>query len=99
MTVRVKAWVDDPLVLLALIDKGYAPTLAEVRVPVTVVVPLPLSLNVTPEGRVPDLVSAGTGLPEVVTVKVVGWPTVKVVEAALVIRRRAAAMFSVKAPG
>ena len=56
--------------------------------PARVAVPLPLSVKVTPPGRVAppsdSVVAAGKSCP-VVTVKVPGVPTVKVVEAALVI--------------
>jgi hypothetical protein len=69
MTLSVKAWVVVPLVLAALMVSGNEPSLAAVRVPVMVAVPFPLSVKVTPEGRVPVSVSAGVGEPVVVTVK------------------------------
>ena len=48
-------------------------------VPLSVAVPLPLSVNVTPLGRAPLSVSAGVGKPVAVTVKVPAAPAVKVV--------------------
>ncbi len=42
-------------------------------------VPLPLSWNVTPLGRVPDSDSDGVGVPVVATVKLPAEPTVKAV--------------------
>lgn len=53
-------------------------------VPEIVAVPLPLSLKVTPLGRVPVSVRLGVGEPVVVTVKLPALPVVKVVLAALV---------------
>jgi hypothetical protein len=63
-----------------------------VDVPAIVAVPLPLSVNVIPAGRVPDSVSAGLGAPVVLTVKLNGAPTIDVAEFALVM---AGAVFSV----
>ena len=55
-------------------------------VPARVAVPSPLSVNVTPDGRVPAVTEkAGLGTPVEVTVKVPAWPAVKLVAAALVI--------------
>jgi hypothetical protein len=48
-------------------------------VPDSVPVPSPLSTNVTPEGSEPVTLSAGVGVPTVVTVKLPVDPTVKVV--------------------
>ena len=68
---------------VAVIVIGYAPPVA--GVPDIVAVPSPLSVNVTPGGRVaPPSDNAHVGHPVDVTVKVPGWPTVKVVLAALV---------------
>ena len=53
--------------------------------PASVAVPLPLSANVTPEGKAPVSVMAAVGKPVVVTVNEPAWPTVKVVWPALVI--------------
>jgi hypothetical protein len=50
-----------------------------------VAVPFPLSTNVTPLGSVPVSVSDGTGVPLVVTVKLLAVPTVNVVLFELVI--------------
>ena len=44
-------------------------------VPASVAVPLPLLVNVTPEGSVPVSTSAAVGKPVVVTVKAAGEPT------------------------
>jgi hypothetical protein len=52
---------------------------ATVVVPASVAVPLPLSLNITPLGRLPVSLRLGVGVPEVVTVKVPAMPAVKVV--------------------
>ena len=53
--------------------------------PLKVAVPLPLSTNVTPEGRVPVSVRTGVGKPVVVIVKEPASLVVKVAAAALVI--------------
>ena len=55
--------------------------------PARVAVPLPLSVNVTPEGSVPAWLRVGVGIPVVVTVKLNAWPAVAVAEAALVMAR------------
>ncbi len=54
-------------------------------VPASVAVPLPLSANVTPPGKVPVSLRLGVGEPVVVTVKLPAAPTVKLVLSALVI--------------
>jgi hypothetical protein len=47
--------------------------------PVSVAVPFPLLVNVTPLGRAPDsVIELAVGVPVVVTVKVVVWPFGKV---------------------
>ena len=50
--------------------------------PDKVAVPLPLSRNVTPLGSVPPSLSAETGVPVVVTLKVADLPVTKVALAA-----------------
>jgi hypothetical protein len=57
----------------------------EAGVPLSVAVPFPLSLNVTPLGSVPVSVRLGVGDPVVVTVKIPAVPAVNVVLFALVI--------------
>ena len=71
----------------AVIVKGYVPPLPLAAVPASVAVPSPLSVKVTPLGSEPAGIDkeASVGTPVVVTVKVPGLPTTKVVEAALVI--------------
>ena len=65
------------------------PAVPAAGVPLNVPVPLPLSTNVTPAGRLaPPRASDGGGKPVVVTVKLPGVPTRKVVVLALVIDRR-----------
>ena len=54
-------------------------------VPPNVAVPFPLSLNVTPPGRAPVLVSDGVGKPVAVAVNVPGVPAVNNALLALVI--------------
>jgi len=84
-TVNVKLWVAAvPTPLLAVIVSEYVPPVP-VGVPLRVAVPFPLSVKVTPLGRVPDSLSAGVGDPVVVTVKLPAVPTVNVVLFALVI--------------
>ena len=58
LTVRVKVWVAEPPALVALNVSVEIPAAAE---PAMVAVPLPLSLKVTPDGRVPDSVNAAVG--------------------------------------
>src|SRR5437870_5080448 len=73
--------------LLAVMARGYDPPVAAAGVPLSVAVPLPLSVKVTPVGSVPVLVTVATvGNPLVVTVNVPALPTVKVATFALVIR-------------
>jgi hypothetical protein len=73
----------DPTPLFAVIVIGVLPTAA--GIPEIVAVPLPLSVKFTLAGSDPVLVSAGVGLPVVVTVNVPLAPAVKVTELALVI--------------
>lgn len=82
-TVRVKLWFAVPLLFWAVMPSELV--LGAVGVPLIVAVPLPLSTKVTPEGSAPDTVSAGLGLPVVVTVKVLSAPTANVALVALVI--------------
>ena len=52
-TVKVKAWLVDPVALAAKKLIEYMPTVPSAGVPANVAVPFPLSLNVTPWGRLP----------------------------------------------
>jgi hypothetical protein len=54
---------------------GYEPSDPVSAVPVKVPVPSPLSANVTPAGRLPEMEIAGVGEPVVVTVKSKKKPT------------------------
>jgi hypothetical protein len=84
LTVRVNFWVAfGDTVLWALIVMLKTPP--AVGVPPRVAVPFPLSLNVTPPGKAPVLVSDGVGKPVAVTVNVPGVPAVNTVLFALVI--------------
>ena len=65
---------------------AYDPAVPAAGVPLSVPVPLPLSVNVTPPGSAaPVRVIAARGSPVVVTVNVPGAPTVNAVVLALVI--------------
>ena len=66
--------------LLAVISNGYVPPVPDAGVPDRVAVPLPLSVKVTPFGKVPLSESATVPSPLACTVKLPIWPTVKVVE-------------------
>ena len=70
---------------VAVIVNGYGPPEPAAGVPVSVAVPFPLSVKVTPDGSVPFSDKTQGGTPLVVTAKVPAWPTVKVVTAELVI--------------
>jgi hypothetical protein len=86
LTVSVKLWLAGvPTPLLAVKVREYVPPVPDAGVPLSVAVPFPLSLNVTPLGSAPDSVSEGVGVPVVVTVKLPAVPTVNVVLFALVI--------------
>jgi hypothetical protein len=63
---------------------GYAPPLKAAGVPLSVAVPLPLSVKVTPGGKAPVSVKDGTGEPVLVIVKEPAEPTLNVVLLALV---------------
>ena len=71
-----------PKVSRAVMVTGYAPAVSGAGVPLRVAVPSPLSVNVTPEGRVPDSANDGVGEPVAVTVNVPADPVVNVVDAA-----------------
>jgi hypothetical protein len=82
----VKLWLAAvPTPLLAVKVSGYVPLVPEAGVPLSVPVPFPLSLNVTPLGSAPVSLSEGVGVPVAVTVKLPAMPTVNVVLFALVI--------------
>jgi len=82
-TVSVKLCVAAvPMPLLAVIVIGKAPEVAEV--PLSVAVPLPLSMKVTPAGSAPVSVNAAVGKAVEVTVKLPGVFTVKATLLALV---------------
>src|ERR1700689_3546770 len=81
-TTSEKLWVAVPAAFLATILSAYV-LAVPVGVPASVPVPSPLSTKLTPAGGVPVRVRAGVGKPAVVTVKVMGWPTMAVVDAAL----------------
>jgi hypothetical protein len=83
-TSRANDWLVPPTVLLALIDKGQEPAVPAAGVPEIVAVPLPLSVKLTPVGRAPVSASVGVAEPVVVTENEPETPTVKAVEAALV---------------
>src|SRR5205807_10418090 len=63
----------------------FATTAPAAGVPASVPVPFPLSVNVTPLGKAPVLLSVGVGDPVAVTVNSPAAPTVNVVLLALVI--------------
>jgi hypothetical protein len=71
--------------LLAENVRAKVPPLPDAGVPLSVAVPFPLSLNVTPLGSAPVAVSDGVGVPAVVTEKFPGVFTVNVVLLALLI--------------
>jgi hypothetical protein len=74
----------EPTPLFALKVRVYVPLVPLPGVPLRVPVPLPLFLNVTPFGNVPDSANDGIGKPVVVTVNDPATPTVNVVLVALV---------------
>lgn len=74
-----------PTPLLAVIVRGNTPVAPSGGVPASVAVPFPLSVNVTPVGRVPEIiVKDGNGTPLVVTVKLPAAPGMNVTPSALV---------------
>jgi hypothetical protein len=73
-----------PTVLVALITKGQEPVVPAAGVPEMVAVPLPLSAKLTPAGSAPVSASFAVDEPVVVTENDPSAPTVKAVEAALV---------------
>src|SRR5271157_611600 len=85
LTVRVKVWVAGlPTPLEAVKCREYVPPVPAAGVPLSVAVPLPLSANVTPLGKVPVSLRLACGKAVVVTVKLPAAPAVKVVLLALV---------------
>ena len=85
-TVRVKPWLAGvPTPLLAVKVREYVPPLPDAGIPLSVAVPFPLFMNVTPLGSAPVSVRVGVGVPVVVTVKLPAVPTVNVAVLALVI--------------
>src|SRR6266446_4742930 len=85
-TTSVKLWVGElPAVLVAVNVVAYVPPVPAAGVPLSVPVPLPLSVKLTPDGSAaPPRVIDGVGKPVVVTVNEPAWPTVNVVALALV---------------
>lgn len=78
-TANAKLWVAGlPNPLLAVMVIGYELLEPVAGVPARAAVPLPLSVNVTPEGRAPVSDSTMVGLPAAVTVKLPAVPWVKV---------------------
>jgi hypothetical protein len=65
--------------------REYVPPVLDAGVPLKLAVPFPLSLKVTPAGRVPVSARDGVGAPVAVTVKLPDPPTVNVVVLAVVI--------------
>src|SRR5262249_47650419 len=65
LTVSTKLCVVDPAPLVAVIVSGYVPPVPATGVPTSVATPLPVSVNVTPVGRAPLIVSDAAGCPEV----------------------------------
>src|SRR5271169_115280 len=84
LMVRVKLWGVLPPELAAVMVKEWLATVPSAGLPARVPVALPLSVKVTPPGRVPLTARVGVGEPVVVTGKVNVLPTVAVVLAALV---------------
>src|SRR5262249_20285172 len=74
-----------PTPLAAVNVSGYEPALPAAGVPVSVAVPLPLSVNVTPAGNAPVSVITTGKVPVVVIVNELTAPTTKLVTFALVI--------------
>jgi hypothetical protein len=74
VTVRLKAWVAVPAVLVAVKVSGYRPAAAGLGVPARAAVPSPLPVNATPEGSRPSTVIAGAGEPLALTVKLNAFP-------------------------
>ena len=65
-------------------------------VPASVAVPLPLSVNVTPDGSAPDSVTAATGLPVVITENDPCVPAVKAAALPLVMAGAVGAALTVR---
>ena len=81
----MKDWVPVPDGLVAEIVSAYVPPVPATGVPAIVAVPLPLSVNVTPAGRLPVLVIVVAAAGLVVTVKRARAAEVNVAWSALVI--------------
>ena len=74
-----------PTPLVAVRVSGYVPPLPDAAIPLSIALPFPLSVNLTPVGSVPDSLKDGVGVPAVVTVKLPAAPTVNIALLALVI--------------
>lgn len=61
LTVSVKVWLDVPREFFAEIVMVYTPPVPALGVPEMAPVPLLLSVKLSPAGRLPVTVSAGTG--------------------------------------
>ncbi len=96
LTARVKLWLAGLPAPVAVMVIGYEAADPLAGVPASVAVPSWLSVKVTPLGREPVADSAGTGVPEVVTVNDPAVPWVKVVVLAEVM---AAGVLTVRAKG
>ena len=77
-TVRVKCWVSEPAPFVAVILNLYVPPVPAVGIPESAALPSPLSVNKTPDGRLPDSDKLGVGTPVDLTVKAQAMPTVHV---------------------
>lgn len=85
LTASVKAWLGFGVVPFCAVNvRLYVPLVPAAGVPLNLAVPLPLFTNVTPDGRAPDSVMVGAGVPAVVIVNVPAAPTLNAVVAALV---------------
>lgn len=85
VTVKVNGWVAFGLTPLLAVNTIELNTPLAVGVPLNVPIPLPLSTYVTPVGSAPASAMAGTGLPVVVTLKVLNTNCVNVALFVLVI--------------
>src|ERR1700722_6045588 len=78
VTVRVKAWVAVPAVLLAVNVSGYWPAAPWLGVPARAAVPSRPPVNVTPGGSCPFMVIVAAGDPLALTVKLNAFPNAAV---------------------